>query len=171
VPIGAEKGTPVASTPPPICRDCGSEWLTHSGKECLDAEVARVVFGEQDVWLRDGKWTGGKRPWAAQPCRKQPGVPGHLSLGNLCRSCGVMVPRFSTDLAAAWSVVEHVMASTERVAYVSQGVHCTDFVSNRFRRFLGDILSLCGSEAATRICVAALQALRTTITSGGGEEG
>lgn len=76
----------------------------------LDAEVARRVFGVTDIRMRPGKWGPDPRPWAATPCGKDFGVPGHVGVGALCHGCRQLVPRYSTDIAAAWLLVEHFRA-------------------------------------------------------------
>lgn len=127
----------------------------------LDAEIARRVFG---FWLArhpDGLMDGDEYWWTEHPttdgswCYASVALP-RLMGPNVRYRDGL--PKFSTDIAAAWAVVERCTEIGGKVAYRDvNGLPVATWFMAHFEN--AHIWSCSSPEAAEAICRAALAAL------------
>ncbi len=112
----------------------------------LDPLVAEQVMG----------WRKPSRPY--QPWDKRPDVPGVM----LCRQHEL--PRFSSDIAAAWQVVEKLRERFAVEIHVDNSVaRVRIFAGDRYDLLPGAVRDLAQVEARTApmaICLAALHTVR-----------
>jgi len=113
----------------------------------LDGLVAEQVMG----------WHKPTRPY--QPWDKRPDLPGVM----LCRQHEL--PRFCTDITAAWQVVEKLRERfSVDISVESSVVKVRVFAGDRYDLLPGAVRDVAVAEAASApvaICVAALQAVET----------
>ena len=89
-----------------------------AGRE-LDALVAKVVFDLTVRWLsvpRHPHEHGAGVPIQPQSCDPPPGLTGAWA------AMYWVIPRYSTDIAAAWEVVEKLVALGFVTVHLSQGI-------------------------------------------------
>lgn len=136
----------------------------------LSAAVAREVFGfwtgehPEGVFAGEERWWGtdasGSGFWVHASCCFTPPLMGH----SYRSSDGL--PLFSTDLEAAWKIVEHLRERGHRVNVTNERDDVPWVaVFQHEKRYLTEFGTATADTAARAICLAALRAIRAARTA------
>lgn len=128
----------------------------HEAGQALDAEIQRRVFGTRALYCRYGE------PWVETDRRSASDRLFYIPSGKPWRTHHIdamPVPRYSSDMAAAWLVVERITDPSFRNLYTPHEPSPTWMPpGTRFAYWFDGaaLWSMSASDAAEAICRAAL---------------